>query len=253
MSKLRQIWNDIRQGENIDLYLSVIAAVLLATLNLLGIAPQSWLASITLTILALLAISGLGNRHKMDAIFEKLNQSTDTVFLDEFPNSLKENFNKSKEMLLIGYTLAHTISSNYPILESKLKNGDKVKILVLNPDGLSCKLTVSRIYRPIDERMYRTAIRTTLHDLCTLKTISPNSLEIRTLDQPFAFGFLTFDINTNNGKIYLEHYPIKMPGDVPKIVLSAKDGRWYQFFKEQALNLWNSGTPWECSDNQKTG
>lgn len=48
MRILRQIWDDIRHGENIDLYLTILIAIPLAALNLIGLASQSLTTSIIL-------------------------------------------------------------------------------------------------------------------------------------------------------------------------------------------------------------
>lgn len=71
---LKRVWKDISQGENIDLYVTVIVAIVLVILNIAGVAPPSWLGSITLGVLALLAITSLGNRYRLDQAVERLTQ-----------------------------------------------------------------------------------------------------------------------------------------------------------------------------------
>jgi hypothetical protein len=65
---LEYIWDDIKHGENIDLYITVAIAIPLAIFSTLGLAQLSWTAPLTLTVLALFAISLLVNRRKMEAI-----------------------------------------------------------------------------------------------------------------------------------------------------------------------------------------
>ena len=65
---LRHLWDDIRKGENIDLYLTIAAAVIFVVLNLVGVASTSFLAPLTLAVLGLLAITNLGNRHRMEEL-----------------------------------------------------------------------------------------------------------------------------------------------------------------------------------------
>lgn len=49
----------------------------------------------------------------------------------------------------------------------------------------------------------------------------------------------------------LFRYPYKVPGgSKPKIVLQAKDGRWYEFFREEIRILWENGTDWQCVENE---
>ena len=72
MRFLRRIWDDIKQGENLDLYLTVLAAIVLAILNLAGFAVSSVVNSFSLAILALLAVAMLGNRLSVGYAFGKL-------------------------------------------------------------------------------------------------------------------------------------------------------------------------------------
>jgi hypothetical protein len=52
-----------------------------------------------------------------------------------------------------------------------------------------------------------------------------------------------------SGALYLEHYPFRTASDsVPKFVLCARDGYWYDFFKREILALWNAGVEWSCVD-----
>lgn len=70
MQMLRRIWEDVRRGENIDLYLTVGVAIVLALLNVLGFAPQSLIAPVTLAVLGLLAINSLVNRRKIEVTLQ---------------------------------------------------------------------------------------------------------------------------------------------------------------------------------------
>jgi len=83
MRALQQIWEDVRQGENIDLYLTIVVALVLAAANILGWAPSTWLAPITLAVLALLAVSNLKNRHMLESILQE--KSAESLFLMEYP------------------------------------------------------------------------------------------------------------------------------------------------------------------------
>jgi hypothetical protein len=65
---LKRVWEDIRQGESIDVYVSVVLAIVLAILSVIDIVPADWIASVTLAVLALLAVAILGNRYKLEGI-----------------------------------------------------------------------------------------------------------------------------------------------------------------------------------------
>ena len=59
MKALQRIWADVRRGENIDLYLTVIVVFGLGILNIVGSASSVWTTSAILAALGILAISAL--------------------------------------------------------------------------------------------------------------------------------------------------------------------------------------------------
>jgi hypothetical protein len=85
---LKLIWQDIRQGENIDSYIAIIAALGLSIANILGFSNQGLLASVTLAVLALLAVTNLGNRHRLDAA---LKRNSDSIFMRKNPETLQDD------------------------------------------------------------------------------------------------------------------------------------------------------------------
>src|SRR3989304_10436562 len=65
MKLLRHVWTDIRGGDNIDTYATILVAVALAVATLLGVNTSKWIAPTTLAVLALLAVSALKTRHSI--------------------------------------------------------------------------------------------------------------------------------------------------------------------------------------------
>jgi len=247
MQMLRRIWEEMRRGENIDLYVTVIVAITLVVLNLAGLAPQSWIAPLTLAVLGLLAIAILGNRYKVEEVLCNLTQMPGRLFVDKFPASLENDVERSTKLWLVGITLSRTLKTYYSTLEQKLRKGGIIKVLLVHPDGMGCKMAVMRIYPRGDLEFTQSQIRGVLNYLCDLKRIAPDNLEIRTIDYPLAFGAFAIDPETTSGVLYIEHYPFKtVGGAMPKFVLQARDGRWYDFFKAEIQTLWENATPWPC-------
>jgi hypothetical protein len=62
MAFIKRILEDLKRGENIDLYVTVILAITVATLNAVGLSQNSQLInSLSVAILALLASAILSN------------------------------------------------------------------------------------------------------------------------------------------------------------------------------------------------
>jgi hypothetical protein len=247
MKLLQRIWNDIRAGENIDQYLTIMAAITLTVLNLAGVSLQSQLAPFTVAILALLAINSLVNRFKMDELLNKKTETLDDFFTDEFPPSYKIDFENSEVMWLVGVSLHRTIKTNYSILEEKLRRGQKIRVLLIHPHGAGVELSVARNYAHRGVEPKKNDILFVLELLCSLKEIAPTGLEVRTIQFPLAFGVTAINPDTAAGKLYIEHYGFRVSTDsLPRYILKASDGRWYDFQKREIEALWNAGENWLC-------
>ncbi len=248
MKIIKLLLNDIKSGENIDLYATVILSFGLVVLGLIGVSTTSWIPSLTLTVLGLLAISNLVNRHRMDELLKKSSESTETVFLDEF-TSEQQNFGLSNatELWLVGIALTQTIRKQYSTIESLLKKGSTVKVLLVHPEGSALEIAATRSYRQASSENTKNEILATIADLCQLKKIAPNNLEIRTIQNPLGHAVFALDPKSASGTLYIAHYPFRMPGaSKPKFILKAKDGKWYDYYKDELYTLWENGIEWQC-------
>ncbi len=254
MKALKHIWDDIKHGENIDLYLTILVAIGLTLLDLAGFAPQSLVASITLSILALIAISLLGNRYKMEQLLEQPHLTGVVALLDEFPPSLGTDIGSAKELWLAGVTLSSTLPNYFPLLEQMVRSGGKVKALLVQPHSPAAEKAASRAYVPSASNVERVVTNTlrSLYDLCYLRTVAPErgSVEIRTINHPMERRFIAINPQTASGVLYIANYAFRTPGGAkPKFVLQAKDSKWYDFYVQEFNLLWESGKEWRCDSN----
>jgi len=249
MQLLQRIWQDIRQGENIDLYITVVVSIALSVLNVAGIASQFWIAPLNLGILALLAFAILGNRHRLEAILQRMT-GTEGLLVINFPDDMHSNLEKSRELLVLGVSLMHTLRLSYALFEEKLRRGDIIKTLLVNPDSPACEVAAMRSYQPTDVETQRAYIRASLGALCDLQEKTSGRLEIRVLDNPLAYGGLIVDPNTSRGIMYLWYYRFKTRVvNRPKLVLRPTDGYWYESYKEEVTSLWNNAVPWQVQND----
>jgi hypothetical protein len=247
MEFFKRIVSDIRKGENIDLYFFAFAALTLAILNGLGLASKTLVESVTLALLGLLAAYSLGIRDHLNGISSKLT-GTNNLLYDELPSDLRDAaISNSKELFIIGISLSRTVATFYSQLEQKLKDGQKIKILVVDRNGEAAKLLPQRIYRPITNQRLSDKISDTLLLACSLHSKAPDQIEIRTIDFPIPFGCFASNIELSDSSIYIEYYSYKTTRDLPCVVVSSrKDPHWYNVYKTEILNLWNAGQKWHC-------
>lgn len=248
MKLLRQAWDDIRHGENIDLYVAVPLAILVAICGLVGITSPQLISSMTLVILGLLASSLLANRHAVKELSRKLTQTSDTIFLKDFTETnIERDFEGATELWLMGVSLTTTVRNHYSAIDKKLRTGHQIKALLVHPDSSAVEMSENRAFGKQNVDRARDEIRNTLQDLCDLSQAGPGKLEIRTIHHLVSHGVIAKNPETASGAIYIENYPFKTEGGSrPKFVIGARDGFWYDFFKKELYNLWNSGEEWNC-------
>jgi len=251
MKPLQHMWNDIRRGENIDLYVTVVSAILLAALNVIGLAPQNWLPPLNLALLALLAFSILGNRHRLESINRKLSQNLEDVLRKKWPeNELSAKTNKSKNILLIGVSLSRTIRTYLSILSENLQQGASIRVLLVDPNSPSAEIAANRLPESINIERTRNDIENTLITLESIKE-KRGGIEIRTINNPMSFGGILLDIDTPHGIMYLEYYSFKMTDeDIPKLILKPNDEFWYEHFASQAEKLWSNANNYIAKNSE---
>ncbi len=247
MHAISQFWSDIRNLKNIDLYLAVFLAIGIALLDLLGADTSKYLQPLTLAVLAILALSNVASRHQVDELHRAMVNSPTDFFLEEFPEDFKSNFESATEVWLLGVSLHRTINFNYSVIERKLQQGHHLKVMVVHPEGPGVEMAVSRNYSRKEIRVTSTRISDNLQLLCDLKAIAPGHIEIRTIQNPLSYGVVATNPNAATGALYIEHYTFGVsPISLPRFVIRAGDGKWYDFFKKEILSMWDYGKEWEC-------
>lgn len=246
---LLRVWIDVKNGENIDLYLTVFVSFGLVLLGILGLSVGDLIAPITLTVLGLLAISLLQLRLLVLKSIEKQNQSKNELFLDEFPNSILSEIESAREIWLLGVNM-RLFHSHYFQFEKAIRNGCSIKLLLTNPTGEGVNMAAKRSYVSTlvasRERLVEN-IKRTLEDFCQLSKSASSDIGIRTLDFPMGHRLIAIDPDSASGKLYIANYPYRTPGgSKPKFVLQAEDGDWYDFYKEEFNLLWNDSIIWDC-------
>jgi len=229
---LQRIWGDVQQGENIDLYITVFLAILLVLLNLLGIVPDTLLTPLTLAVLGLLALAMVGNRYQFEDLVRRVTQNSTTLFQAEVAATFESDLQNATEIWLTGVSLNRTVKSHYGLLEKLLRQGVQIRVLLVDPGcDESIAMVTQREYRDrVSEDRIRSTIHDTLEDLCSLREIAPDHLNLRVIRFPISFGAIATDPHTSMGTLYLEHYSYKMAGgSVPKFTLATEDRQWYDF------------------------
>jgi len=120
----------------------------LVVFNLIGLAPQSWIAPITLAVLGLLTISMLSNRYRFENIFQEIpscpyareqrtfcihDWSILNVYEDRVAANLSSFFQSASQQVDILTTNLSSLTGHLPILSQKAAAGVQIRVLALDP------------------------------------------------------------------------------------------------------------------------
>ena len=248
---MRRLWQRLidvlRTGENLDLYATVAAAVIVMMWNLFGVPDPGLVSSITLAVLGLLAVGLLANRSRLERLLRLQSRQANEVLLTDFPNMTTE-LERSSDIWISGQNLRRTAISFCVLFGGKLEKGAHIRILLVDPDGIAPELAAKRLRRSPDVSEYREEICQSLRDFhrLTQRVSERGQIELRVVDYIPPFGLFILDAGSSDARALVEMYPYKTGHrDMPKLYLTnADDVIWFEFFKEQYEILWNAGTCW---------
>lgn len=248
---LRKSRKDFFKGENLE----VIMAFFFTFLSITGLVPPKLILPFTLALLAVLSVSILKNR----TILEKIerNSSIDrSIFAEAFDKEeVDRNIEHAKEIIFLGTNLSNVTRGQYFRIEESLKKGNYVKILIIEANSNLCDIAAKRHYEPTKGEEILKELGISIERCRNLFLMSKETkgrLEIRFLDSLPPFGGIFIDPEDSNGIIYMWFYTYKTRNPTkPKVILHAKDGQWYQLFKEEILALWENAREYNSCENEQ--
>lgn len=248
IQSFKRAWSEIKRGENVDLYVTVTVAVLLVFLTIVPV-PGDWVnrlpTPLMIAVLALLAISMVGTRHRLDDIASRTTISQGITFLNEFPNSLPSDIAGADELWFVGMSLVRTTRNQLKDIEQVLSGGGSVHILVINPDGIAHEIADARSYLSRSAQSLRNDILSTLDIYCSLQASYPDRVDIRTIEYALDHLLIAVDVHRSTGIIYVSNYSFRTPSaSKPKFVLTAQHATWYDFYRNELQLLFAASQPW---------
>lgn len=238
MKLLRRIGAEVRRGENIDAYLTVVAAIVIAVLNLAGVFPASGLTSLVLAVLALLAVGTLATRGKLEELHAAVVRGGASP-QRTLPPSFGTDLAAVTDIWISGVSRSTLIRANLLALANRLRAGRTVRVLLVKPGTAAAELADRRMPIAVAGGMDR-EITSALNALTALHRDCGGDLQVRLTDQEPAFGSVFINPATTDPRLYLEYYSYKTRHDSHLcLVLTARDGDWLDLFREQLTELWN--------------
>ncbi len=258
-----KVFQDIREGQNLEVYLTLVVALVLLILDIFDIVTSEAMAAGTLATLALLAYSVLTNREQMERLVDvstatrtMIEQSTSGKpraerFFWQEKRSLENDLARARFIGIVGITLSRTVRDYLPLFENRLQSGAHIQFIVIDPTSLASRQAMHRGKGGVGDSFYADLVRTTVARVCILAELKdvPGSVELGLLPYTPSFGLLVIDPDEPHGRIVVEIYQHRTLTFNPTFELDAqRDSRWYQFFREQFDLLWES-----CEGRKEAG
>lgn len=248
MEKVRALLNAIYQ--NLDLYVTVTLAVVIATLGLIGIVDQAVISSAILATLSLVSYSLIKNRHQDEEIRLKFldinsrDKLSEIFFSQEFnPYNLRESVAQAKEVIFLGLTFTQTVQALSSPFEQVLNQNHKIRFLLIEGNSSASKMAafrnnLRRTPGKVDKLVEDTLIR--LAEVASSVPELQNNLEVRVIDYLPSWTLISINPYEIDGYMWVRLTTFRVPNDKrPGFELKRKsDNKWFPFFLEQFEAIW---------------
>ncbi|MEU5278137.1 hypothetical protein AB0G87_17175 [Streptomyces asoensis] len=237
---------------SLDLYVTLVAAVILGVLGLVGKASPEVVTSGVLAILALVGFSLLRIRSQSETIDETLTSISARPSADHFftpvddGEEIKEMISSSREVWLHGWTLELHLVSYASEIRKAVTKGLHIKILVIEPGSSAMAIAASEADNRSASELSANLEANLRRLVAPFSSPVAGKLEIRTLTHVPHYTVIASDPSAEQGKIIMriatfraEHWQ-RPTFSVTRLM----DATWYEFFKVQFDKKWESANPY---------
>ncbi len=251
-----------------DPILSLIIALGIVLLRIMGIAPQEWVSNAIALVISLLAIALVRDRKAREYLADEIHRLADAVrvlserqvvagdFLSTRGKqpSWQSRLQGAKTVDILALSLASLAISHQPDIQDVVDSGGCFRIIVTNPGNADLQRSISaRIDEAKSPEHHRKLVESVLGYLAGIAGRKPGAgqVEIRVTDWFPPFSFVGTDTGQLKGKITIEMYLTQSRLDFnPIFQLDAKNDRqWFELFRNQFEIYWHGAKPvvWDLS------
>jgi hypothetical protein len=254
MKQLDLIVEDIRSGENVDIYLTILLCILVLVLDLFNLVQLEIVATAILLTLSLLSFGTLVTRRSLGNLnhaIQRMNEGEQAKIQLKTRNSyrpLEETIGQAQHVCFVGASLVNVFSqyARYIYTEKLKKQGAKIQVLVLDPNCSTVE-SAAKCLDSLPESLSVDINRTLSYvDKMMKDGVGAGAIEVRLAPASPNFSMVLLDPDKPEGKMFVEfigyHSTIHMR---PHLELTWKQEReWYEYFLQQYRELWEDSRAW---------
>lgn len=272
---LPSMWRDLKAGENVDIYTTIVLLIVLAISSIFDLLPANILIPIGLSAIAIILTGLLQIRKKVEDNTEELqnllhqSETLNTLdsklekvlqertFFQEAPEGYFQ-YNAlikiAKDMFFWGVTLER-ISGHLHQLARKDDKPFRVRFLILKKDGMAVKMESFRSskQRSVDEIHEGLNVTATNLRALAREINPPSKIEVRVIDYLPPWSVSAIDPESENGIMYTSILSFRAKDvERPSFLLKMPDDSvWMRRIKAQFEQLWDTAEPLEPPYRQK--
>lgn len=239
---IKQLLDDIRRGENIDLIVTIGLVLVISVLNSLGWASATLVSSITLATIGLIAIGFLVTRYRLEDIYRKEDAPNAVHFAMQRIPTFASDLAAAKEIWMTGIILRGTTTGNFHEFRKKAEQKGKFRVLILNINKIDMGKVLRQFSRGGSEEQFLADFKQTINQYQEISRSARNAgnIQLRLMDFVPPFRIYIFPKLEGDGVLYVEIYSYKAPfGSVPKFRISKQENpEWYGYFANQFEAMW---------------
>lgn len=233
---------DLKKGENLDLVITFAVGIVVSILNLFAITSTNHINSIILATLGLFSAAHLVTRYKLESLYKE-DEIENTVELLKFsPPKLKDLFEKSDEIWMLGLTLRNTTMGNYYQFKSRCSKDLKLRVVLVDLERVDLPIVLQRFSRAGSENSFVSDMHQVINqykEICNCAE-EKSRIQLSLINFVPSFSLFVFPKEANNGIIFIENYCFKsQQGSIPKFFIEERmQPEWYEHFYDQFLFIW---------------
>jgi hypothetical protein len=259
-SRIRQVFQVLKEPENLIVIVGVIVAVVLAYSGIRNNNTQQALTAI-LAVVGALAVAQIISGHgafRRDRQIEGISSLLQNAGLSanpplrlrtDVPPPLPNSARNAKDILIIGRTLVFVLY-NTEFFKERLRDGATIRLAMVDPNnGIVCKAMAPCL--EISEEGFVAAVWNAME---LIKRISeaaqrPDQIELRFIDFVPTLGLLAIDSHSPSGQIIVEMLPHKIePYMRPQLLFKASENHsWFLYFRDICEATWRDATPYKSN------
>lgn len=246
MKILDSIITDIRNGENIDVYLIIVICAFVSVLGILGEVEYPVIAAAILLVLTLLSYGTFKTRKSLSRI--EYSQGAQAFLKDRHAlKSIPERIAGAYDIRFCGISLINILQQYGDYLREEVlpREGVHIQLLVIDPD---CEEAVKVAARCTDRKPNRIKEEIEISISIIKEIVNKGdyngTIEPRLMRLAPSYSMVLVDPKKSHGEILVEFIgyspdPIKRP----HIMLTRRvDCPWYEYFLKQYENLYDRST-----------